>query len=197
MKHLCIPPKVPQQKTLVIKNNQQTLGESHAQTWSFGFWKTRKITGGSDGCLFSIFSTSSGGVLSQIPGEPPKTRHAENAAALLENVLGTQGSGWYGRAYCFTTMIRWWTTTWYSFSQWLLLAWLSLFWVVVVVVVVVFLRQTFSIIESKRVSILHQPERAIPSASSDFPYQDVSLMRHILQKEFGGYPFCAFAYVPP
>ncbi len=38
-------------------------------------------------------------------GEPPTrkpdflvdpTRHAENAAALLENVLGTQGSGWYG-----------------------------------------------------------------------------------------------------
>lgn len=64
--------------------------------------------------------------------------------------------------------------------------------------VVVFLRQIFSIIESKRVSILHQLERAIPSASSDFPYQDVSLMRrHILQKEFGGSPLCAFAYVPP
>lgn len=130
VKQLCIPPLSLSLKKN-IGNQQNWVNLTHF--WSFVFWKTRKITRGSD-VSFLNFQHLFGGCFVANPGEPPKRRHAENAAALLENVRGTQGSGWYGRAYCFTTMIRWWTTTWYSFSLLLFLAWLSLFWVIIVVV---------------------------------------------------------------
>ena len=86
VKQLCIPPKVivPQKTNKKVINKK--FGESHRTfSRSFGnFGKQGTKTG-----VFSPFSAPlPGGVLS-----PPNLRHAENAAALLENVRGTQGFG--------------------------------------------------------------------------------------------------------
>ena len=95
-------PLLPPTKTVRIKKD-----DNSTNLWtSFGFCFGKQ---GSKGVVQGVFQFLSprirGDLFCHKSGEPPTrkpdflvdpTRHAENAAALLENVLGTQGSGWYG-----------------------------------------------------------------------------------------------------
>lgn len=122
-------PKSPSKKHWISKK----LGESHALL-KFWFLENKENNRWFWRVSFLNFQHLFGGCFVANPGEPPKR-------GMQRMLLHSWRTSVVPRVRadmvvpCFTTMIRWWTTTWYSFSLLLFLAWLSLFWVIIVVVV--------------------------------------------------------------